>query len=57
MHQLGENANGLTPAPANYEEDPVRVDENYPGFVTYTECRRHQEDGKTWCEVLSDEID
>jgi hypothetical protein len=57
MHPLlREGPNGLVPPPIRQEDDPDRVDESYPGFVTYTPCGRHQEDGSPWWRVLAEEI-
>ena len=57
MHPLlREGPNGLVPPPISQEDDPDRVDESYPGFVTYTPCGRHREDGSPWRQVLAEEI-
>jgi hypothetical protein len=47
---------GVVPPPIAPEDDPDRVDESYPGFVTYTPCGRHREDGSPWWQVLAEEM-
>ena len=57
MHPLlREGPNGIVPPPVHQEDDPDRVDESYPGFITYTPCGQHQEDGSPWEQVLAEEI-
>lgn len=57
MHPLlREGPQGLVPPPIHHTDDPDRIDEQYPGFVTYTPCGQHHEDGSPWEEVLAEEI-
>jgi hypothetical protein len=57
MHPLRqEEPNGVVPPPIHQADDPDRVDASYPGFITYTPCGRHQEDGRPWDQVLAEEI-
>jgi hypothetical protein len=57
MHPLlREGPNGLVPPPIHQADDPDRIDESYLGYVTYTPCGRHQEDGSPWDQVLAEEI-
>jgi len=57
MHPLlREGPQGLVPPPIHHTDDPDRIDEQYPGFVTYTPCGQHHEDGSPWEEVVAEEI-
>lgn len=57
MHPLlREGPQGLVPPPIHQADDPDRIDEHYPGFVTYMPCGQHQEDGSPWEEVLAEEL-
>jgi hypothetical protein len=57
MHPLlREGPNGVVPPPPHPEDDPDCIDASYPGFVTYTLCGRHQENGSPWKHVLAEEL-
>ena len=56
MHPLRRKGSELVPPPIDRSDDPQNIDEDYPGFITYTLCGRHWEDGLPWREVLSEEI-
>lgn len=56
LHPLNVEAGELTPPPVLAADDPSRMDDEYPGFVSFTPCGRHCDDGAPWREVLADEI-
>lgn len=55
MHPLRESATGPLPPPRDPAADWDRTDD-YPGYVVYTECGRHREDGAPWDEALAAEL-
>ncbi len=56
LHPLREGPHGPVPPPIDHAGDPDRWGEGYPGFVTYTACGRHREDGAPWRAVLAAEL-
>jgi hypothetical protein len=56
MHPLEMRMGKPAPPPRRPEEDPCRVDDDYPGFSTFTPCGMHREDGLPWREALAEEI-
>lgn len=59
MHPLREGAldgtRRLLPPPEDPGADWDRAD-GYPGYVAFTECGRHRDDGLPWSEVLAEEV-
>jgi hypothetical protein len=47
----------LSPPPLFGEPDPNNIGPEYPGYVTYTTCGKHNEEGSDWREVLKEEIE
>lgn len=56
MHPLHDGPSGPVPPPADPAADPHRVDADYPGYVTFTECGRHRDGGLPWREALAEEL-
>ena len=55
MHPLREGASGLLPPPlpeADWDRAP-----DYPGYVAFTACGRHQAGGDPWEAVLAEEME
>ncbi|MBL8148445.1 MAG: DUF3109 family protein [Blastocatellia bacterium] len=57
LHPLRLTATGLLRPPADSSEDADRIDNTYPGFVSFTLCGKHSDDGSPWPEVLKEEIE
>ncbi len=55
MHPLRLSASGPLPPPRDAADDWDRAD-GYPGYVCYTRCGAHHEDGLPWEEALADEL-
>lgn len=56
LHPLRLSAGGAVPPPASSADDPDATGPAYPGFLTFTGCGSHHEDGLPWEELLAEEL-
>ena len=56
MHPLRLTVRGVELPPRDPARDPDRDGKSYPGFLCYTRCGQHHEDGQPWREVLAAEL-
>jgi len=56
LFPLKMGPNGLIPPPGPDGADPDRIDDEYPGYVTFTPCGRHDDTAPPWWETLAEEV-
>lgn len=56
MHPLRIKDGKPIPPPVSSADDPDRVNDDYPGYTTFTICGHHDETGLPWREALRPEL-